>query len=111
MSSANYGQSGPVHADVGQGSPAATSGGRFVALTYIGLLALALLCGYLAKQRMGGIFACGTQGYGDGRYLSYCHGESYGDYDHGAIWFGLEPAAAGKAAAADLLFLGNSRVQ
>ena len=34
---------------------------------------------------------------------------SYGDYDHGAIWFGLEPAADAAAANAQVLFLGNSR--
>jgi hypothetical protein len=49
--------------------------------------------------------------YSSDRYLSYCNATSYGDYDHGAIWFGLEPAADAAAANARVLFLGNSRVQ
>jgi hypothetical protein len=58
-----------------------------------------------------GIFACQASEYGSDRYLSYCNATSYGDYDHGAIWFGLEPAAADAAANARVLFLGNSRTQ
>src|SRR5262249_36528360 len=34
-----------------------------------------------------------------------------GDYDHGALWFALEPTARASAASADVLFLGNSRMQ
>lgn len=46
-----------------------------------------------------------------GRYLSYCQAVKYGDYDHGAIWFGLEPEANRAASQADVIFLGNSRLQ
>ena len=35
---------------------------------------------------------------------------NYGDYEHGAFWFGLEPALD-FASKADVLFLGNSRMQ
>src|SRR5690348_17487036 len=35
------------------------------------------------------IFACGGNGYGHDRYLAYCHAAGYGDYEHGAFWFGL----------------------
>lgn len=61
--------------------------------------------------RTSGLFACQAQGYRAGRYLSYCQAVKYGDYDHGAIWFGLEPEANRAAAAADVIFLGNSRLQ
>jgi len=56
-----------------------------------------------------GIFSCQASGYGSDGYLSYCGGTSYGDYDHGAIWFDLEPAAFAAAADAQVLFVGNSR--
>ena len=43
--------------------------------------------------------------------MAYCHAAGYGDYEHGAFWFGLEPRAAAFAARADVLFLGDSRMQ
>ena len=58
-----------------------------------------------------GIFGCPASGYGSDGYLGYCGTTSYGDYDHGAIWFGFEPAASSAAANAKVLFLGNSRTQ
>jgi hypothetical protein len=57
------------------------------------------------------IFSCSASGYDSDTYLSYCNASGYGDYDHGAIWFGLEPAARAAAANASVLFLGNSRTQ
>jgi hypothetical protein len=57
------------------------------------------------------IFACQATGYTSDRYLSYCGATEYGDYEHGAFWFDLEPAAELSAAKADVLFLGNSRTQ
>lgn len=70
-----------------------------------------LLASAVYALRTSGIFACQAQGYGAGRYLSYCQAVKYGDYDHGAIWFGLEPEANRAASQADVIFLGNSRLQ
>ena len=76
------------------------------------LLLLAVVLGAGAYSlRKYGIFSCSASGYGSDAYLSYCTATSYGDYDHGAIWFGLEPAASAAAANAQVLFLGNSRTQ
>jgi hypothetical protein len=61
--------------------------------------------------RTHGIFACPAQGYAADSYLGYCNAGGYGEYDHGAFWFGLEPEAQQAARAADVLFLGNSRMQ
>lgn len=61
--------------------------------------------------RRDGIFACTASLYEGNSYLGYCGGTDYGDYDHGAFWFGLEPDARQHAAAADVLFVGNSRLQ
>ena len=58
-----------------------------------------------------GIFGCQASGYSSDWYLGYCGATSYGDYDHGAIWFNLEPAASAAAANARVIFIGNSRTQ
>jgi hypothetical protein len=57
------------------------------------------------------IFSCPAGGYSADRYLAYCQGTSYADYEHGAFQFDLEPAALASAKNADVLFLGNSRLQ
>jgi hypothetical protein len=74
------------------------------------LVAVALAAG-MYGLRTYGIFSCQAARYSSDRYLSYCTATGYGDYDHGAIWFGLEPAARAAAANARILFLGNSRTQ
>lgn len=76
------------------------------------LVVLAAMVGAFAWHMRGaGIFACPATAYGENGYLGYCQGSAYGDYDHGAVWFGLEPGVREAAAAADVLFLGNSRLQ
>jgi hypothetical protein len=61
--------------------------------------------------RKHGILACKAAGYDTDRYLAYCQADNYADYDHGAFWFNLEPRAVDAAINADVLFLGNSRMQ
>ena len=61
--------------------------------------------------RTNGVFACSASGYGPNVYLAYCNSTAYGDYDHGAFWFGLEPETRQRAASANVLFLGSSRMQ
>jgi hypothetical protein len=78
---------------------------------YIVVLVAALLGTYVFKLRTQGIFACPASGYATGDYLGYCNGEAYGEYDHGAFWYDLEPATERAAASADVLFIGNSRMQ
>jgi len=66
---------------------------------------------FVYKLRFDGIFACPAGGYGSNAYLSDCTARTYGDYDHGAFWFGLEPRAQRAAAEADVLIVGSSRLQ
>lgn len=80
-------------------------------LLYFAVVAAVIVSAFLYKQRFDGIFACGAAGYRSDAYLSDCASAAYGDYDHGAFWFGLEPAAHSAVAAADVLFVGNSRLQ
>jgi hypothetical protein len=77
---------------------------------YILAVLAAMVGAFLFHMREAGIFAC-PAAYGGNRYLGYCQGSAYGDYDHGALWFGLEPGVREAAAAADVLFLGNSRME
>jgi hypothetical protein len=65
--------------------------------------------GYWLKTRS--IFACQAAGYSAARYLAYCGGGNYADYEHGAFQFDLEPPALDFARNADVLVLGNSRIQ
>ena len=66
---------------------------------------------YAYKLRFEGIFSCQANGYGSDRYLAYCQATHYGDYEHGAFWFGLEPSSEDFLASAEVLFLGDSRLQ
>jgi hypothetical protein len=76
------------------------------------VIILAVVAGtFVYSLRMNGIFACQTAGYGSDRYLAYCQATKYGDYDYGAFWFDLEPEATAAAANAEVLFVGNSRME
>src|SRR5215471_14730478 len=56
-------------------------------------------------------FACRTQPHGPDDFLAYCRSLGYGDYEHGALYYGLEPKARESIRAAQVLFLGSSRLQ
>jgi hypothetical protein len=75
-------------------------------------IVLAVACAAWGHQvRTRTIFSCSADGYSADRYLAYCQGENYADYEHGAFQFGLEPAVPSHVQDADVLFLGNSRLQ
>ena len=52
-----------------------------------------------------------VSGYSADFYLSYCNADRYGDYEHGAFWFNLEPSIGEYVSGADAIFLGSSRIQ
>ena len=54
---------------------------------------------------------CDTRGYSDDAYMAYCQNAAFGDYEHAAYDRLLEPRAVAKARAAEVVFLGNSRLQ
>jgi hypothetical protein len=78
---------------------------------YICVILVAVLVSYALWMRKHSIFSCVANGYTADRYIAYCDATGYGDYEHGSFWFGLEPSAQNFAKDADVLFLGNSRVQ
>ncbi|HKW10872.1 MAG TPA: hypothetical protein VJO33_10885, partial [Gemmatimonadaceae bacterium] len=78
---------------------------------FVAILVVVTLAATAYKLRTDGLFACEASGYSSDRYVAYCQATAYGDYDYGAFWFGLQPAAINAATNADVLFLGNSRMQ
>jgi len=78
---------------------------------YSATLVLVFFTAFLAHTRVNGIFACPVTQYGGNHYLGHCETSGYGDYDHGAFWFDLEPVVRAAARSADVLFVGNSRMQ
>jgi hypothetical protein len=78
---------------------------------YILLVLGAILTTAGYKLRTEGIFACQADRYSADEYLAYCNATGYADYEHGAFWFGFEPAATRSAAEADVMFLGDSRLE
>jgi len=84
---------------------------RGSAVVYVAVVLCSVIVAFGYGLRTHGVFACSAGGYASGSYLAYCQAERYGDYDHGAFWFDLEPQASRSAAQADVLFLGNSRMQ
>jgi hypothetical protein len=78
---------------------------------YIGIVLLAALASYAYWLKTRSIFACQAPGYSADRYLAYCGGANYADFEHGAFYFNLEPPALDYARNADVLVLGNSRLQ
>jgi hypothetical protein len=78
---------------------------------YVSIVLGFVLAAYAYKLRTDGIFACHADGYASDRYLAYCHAKGYGDYEHGAFWFGLEPSTRDAVSGAEVLFLGSSRMQ
>lgn len=78
---------------------------------YLLVIVAAALIAYLRQLHVDSIFACPASGYSADRYLAYCQADHYGDYEHGAFWFGLEPGLQEPLSAAQVVFLGNSRIQ
>lgn len=92
--------------------PRASKGRRAkAAAIYISMILVAALGASLYKARTQTIFACQGDLYSADRYIAYCNGVGYGDYEHGAFALGLEPVALAHAREADVLFLGNSHLQ
>ena len=78
---------------------------------------IVVLCAALPTALLGlfwpviGITNCHGEGYRADRFLAYCESTGYGDYEHGALYYDLEPEAITTLRAADILIFGNSRTQ
>jgi hypothetical protein len=78
---------------------------------YCAFVLVAAVSGFIYSARTVGLFACQAPKSGSDRYVGLCNVTDFGDYDHGAFWFGLEPTAIKAATQATVLFVGNSRMQ
>jgi len=78
---------------------------------YISVILVAALGAYAYQLRTQSIFACQANFYDSDHYIANCGAGGYGDYEHGAFWFDLEPPAQAFAKNADVLFVGDSRLQ
>jgi hypothetical protein len=78
---------------------------------YIWIVLIAALVAYAYELRTYTIFACPADRYSSDRYIAYCNGVNYADYEHGAFEFDLEPSVQDFVHNADVLFLGSSRLQ
>jgi hypothetical protein len=78
---------------------------------YLCIILAVALAAAAYEFRTKSIFSCTADGYNADRYIAYCNGADYADYEHGAFLFDLEPLAQNSASNADVLFLGNSRLQ
>src|SRR5262249_33130326 len=54
---------------------------------------------------------CRSGGYSSDDFLAYCRSKWFGDYEHGALYYGLEPAVRRNIRKASVIFLGNSKTQ
>jgi hypothetical protein len=79
--------------------------------SYVCVILVVAVVSCLYQLRTHTIFSCQASGYSTDRYLAYCHGPNYADYEHGAFYFDLEPTMHEYIRNADVLFLGNSRLQ
>jgi len=81
---------------------------------YVCTFAALAICGTIAAS-VGQVTvdnrSCRSNGYGNDDFLAYCNSTNYGDYEHGALYYGLEPGVVENMRAAQVLFLGNSRTQ
>src|SRR5580658_2928019 len=80
-------------------------------LNYIFFVLFTVFATLIYQLRIETIFACQATMYSADRYIASCNGTHYADYEHGAFAFELEPEAENFARDADVLFLGNSRLQ
>jgi hypothetical protein len=86
---------------------------RKVLISYLVLFAIAGTAaglGYRLLHWGHDVLACAVNRQ-PGTFLAYCMSDQYGDYEHGAYYFDLEPEAVSNLRNAKVLFLGNSRAQ
>jgi len=57
------------------------------------------------------IAPCNPQPYAANNFLGYCWDRRYADYEKGAYYLPMEPSALAAAKQAEIVFLGNSRME
>jgi hypothetical protein len=83
---------------------------RWYVALFILCAALGILIGAVGQMTIDNL-KCRSTGYGDDHFLAYCDSQQYADYEHGALLYGLERSAIDSIRRAEVLFVGNSRLQ
>ena len=79
--------------------------GAFAAFALLGALLLSL-----ARTTIDNI-DCKSSKYREGDFLAYCQSKQYGSYEHGALYYGLQPGIRENIRAANVIVLGSSMAQ
>jgi hypothetical protein len=101
---------GPLETQPLTGARAGDTPRQVRPLLYVALVLAAVLVAYVRELRLESIYACAAYGYSADRYLANCQANRYGDYEHGAFWYPLEPEAGRFLATSQVIFLGGSRL-
>jgi hypothetical protein len=68
------------------------------------VFAIVIAVGCIGMNSLG----CDFSGYDEDTFLAYCENKNFGDYEHGAFYYALEPKAVENLKNADAVILGNS---
>ena len=82
---------------------------KYLAILLIGMLTTFVI-GTVGPMTMDNL-GCRSTGYEADYFLAYCDSPKYADYEHGAFLYGIEGSALKNLLNADVLFLGNSKMQ
>jgi hypothetical protein len=83
---------------------------RWYVALFILCAALGVLIGGVGQMTVDNL-KCRSTGYADDHFLAYCDSQLYADYEHGALFYGLERSAIDSIRRAEVLFVGNSKLQ
>jgi hypothetical protein len=83
---------------------------RWYVALFILCAALGILIGGVGQMTIDNL-KCRSTGYDNDHFLAYCRSQMYADYEHGALFYGLERSAIDSIRRAEVLFVGNSKAQ
>jgi hypothetical protein len=83
---------------------------RYYVALFIVCAAVGVLIGSVGQMTIDNL-KCRSTGYDNEHFLAYCRSQQYADYEHGALFYGLEPSVIDNIRRAEVLFVGNSKVQ
>src|SRR5262245_40530801 len=83
---------------------------RWYVALFVLCAAVGILIGAVGQMTFDNL-KCRSTGYDNDHLLAYCDSPTYADYEHGALFYGLEFSAIDSIRRADVLFVGNSKLQ
>jgi len=83
---------------------------RYYVALFVVCAAVGILIGSLGQMTIDNL-KCRSTGYDSEHFLAYCRSQMYADYEHGALFYGLEPSVVDNMRRAKVLFVGSSKVQ